>query len=297
VSRGELVEIGGSFRIPDVLSRTGARVVEVGTTNRTHLVDYERAIGPETGTMLKVHRSNFRQDGFVTEPELAELVALGRERSVAVIHDLGSGNLRPLDATRSEPSLAASLAADVDVVTMSGDKLLGGPQAGILLGKRELLDRLRRNPLARALRVDKFTIAALAATLDLLEDAEEAYRRLPVLRALGARPADLERRARDLAEALRVCPDLEVGVEAGTSEVGGGAVPAEGLATTVVTLGHRELGAVDLARELRSLPLPVIGRIANDRVRLDPRSLDPDEDSACAQAIVSRFGGMGGGGR
>ncbi len=295
VSRGELVEIGGSFRLPDVLIRTGARLVEVGTTNRTHLADYEQAIGPATGTMLKVHRSNFRQEGFVTEPTLAELVELGRRRDVPVIHDLGSGSLYPVEATRSEPSLASSLATGVDVVTLSGDKLLGGPQAGILLGKRELLDRLRRNPLARALRIDKFTIAALAATLDLLEDEAGARERLPVLRALCASPEDLERRARTLADALGACRDLAVGLAPATSEVGGGAVPAEGLTTTVVTLRHPRLSADELARELRGLPVPVIGRIANDLVQLDPRSLDPGEDEECAGTITSRFGDVGGG--
>ncbi len=295
VSRGELVEIGGSFRIPDVLSRSGARLVEVGTTNRTHLHDYENAIGPDTGALLKVHRSNFRQDGFVTEPTLEELVKLGRSHDVPVIHDLGSGNLHPVEATRSEPSLDASLATEAEIVTLSGDKLLGGPQAGILLGKSVFIDRMRRNALARALRIDKFTIAALAATLDLLEDAAEARERLPVLRALCASPDDLERRARSMAERLGECADLVVGTESATSEVGGGAVPAEGLVTTVVTLRHSELGAEELARELRALTLPVIGRIANDLVRLDPRSLDPVEDEECARAIALRFGGLGGG--
>jgi L-seryl-tRNA(Ser) seleniumtransferase len=295
VSRGELVEIGGSFRLPDVMARTGARLVEVGTTNRTHLADYERAIGPDTAILLKVHRSNFRQDGFVATPDLAELVDLARRRGVLVLHDLGSGSLHDTPATRSEPKLTESLAAGVDVVTMSGDKLLGGPQAGILLGAPEVLDRLRRNPLARALRVDKFTIAALAATLDLLEDAERARERLPVLQALCAAPESLAARADAMVRGLGGVAGLTARSVASQSEVGGGAVPAEGLPTTACALSHEGLSAEALARELRRLPTPVIGRIVDDRVLLDPRALDPSEDEECVRLIRARFGGTGGG--
>jgi len=294
VSRGELVEIGGSFRLPDVMARTGAILVEVGTTNRTHLRDYEAAITDRTAILLKVHRSNFRQDGFVSEPTLGELVELGNRRGVAVLHDLGSGLIHDTPATRSEPSLRESLAAGVDVVTLSGDKLLGGPQAGILLGKRELLDRLRRNPLARALRVDKFTIAALAATLDLLEDEARARERVPVLRSLWIPPAELAGRAEAMVRALEGCPDLHAEVASATSEVGGGAVPAEGLPTSVCALSHARMSAEELARELRALALPIIGRIAEERVLLDPRTLDHEEDEECVRQIRARFGGTGG---
>ena len=294
VSRGELVEIGGSFRLPDVMARTGAHLVEVGTTNRTHLADYERAIGPDTALLLKVHRSNFRQEGFVAEPSLAELAALGKKRGVAVLHDLGSGSLHETPATRHEPPLLDSLSAGVDVVTLSGDKLLGGPQAGILLGRRELLDRMRRNPLARALRVDKFTIAALAATLDLLEDAARARERLPVLRALCESEASLAERAGRMVHALAGVSGLAAGAVPSVSEVGGGAVPAEALPTTACALTHRELPAAELARVLRQLPTPVIGRIVDDRVLLDPRSLDPAEDDECVRLIQARFRGTGG---
>ncbi len=294
VSRGELVEIGGSFRLPDVMARTGARLVEVGTTNRTHLADYARAIGPETALLLKVHRSNFRQEGFVAEPTLAELAELGRSRGIPVLHDLGSGSLHGTPATRNEPSLPASLAAGVDVVTLSGDKLLGGPQAGILLGRAAVLDRLRRNPLARALRVDKFTIAALAATLDLLEDAGRARERLPVLRALGATAEELSARADAMVRGLARIPGLSARKVAAASEVGGGAVPGEALPTSACALTHRELTAEELARALRGLPTPVIGRIADDRVLLDPRSLDPSEDDECVGLIEARFRGTGG---
>ena len=294
VSRGELVEIGGSFRLPDVMARTGARLVEVGTTNRTHLADYERAIGPDTAVLLKVHRSNFRQEGFVAEPSLEELAALGRKRGVPVLHDLGSGSLHDTPATRHEPPLLDSLSAGVDVVTLSGDKLLGGPQAGILLGRRELLDRMRRNPLARALRVDKFTIAALAATLDLLEDAARARERLPVLRALCESEASLAERAGRMVRALADVPGLSAGTVASVSEVGGGAVPAEALPTTACALTHRELTAAEFARVLRELPTPLIGRIVEDRILLDPRSLDPAEDDECVRLIQARFRGTGG---
>lgn len=294
VSRGELVEIGGSFRLPDVMERTGAKLVEVGTTNRTHLSDYENAIGADTAVMLKVHRSNFRQDGFVAEPSIPELVKLGRDRDVLFIHDLGSGLIHDTPATRNEPSLKQSLDAGVDVVTLSGDKLLGGPQAGILLGRVDVLDRLRKNPLARALRVDKFTIAALAATLDLLEDEGRAKERVPVLRALCASSGDLEARAAAMATALDGRGPLRTEVIPGMSEVGGGAVPAEGLPTTCCALSHTEMSADELARELRGLPLPVIGRIADARILLDPRSLAPDEDEECVRQIRTRFGGTGG---
>jgi L-seryl-tRNA(Ser) seleniumtransferase len=294
VSRGELIEIGGSFRLPDVMARTGAHLVEVGTTNRTHLADYERAIGPRTGILLKVHRSNFRQDGFVTEPSLPELVELGRRHGVPVLHDLGSGSLYETGATRREPPLAESIAAGVDVVTFSGDKLLGGPQAGILLGAPEVIGRLRRNPLARALRVDKFTIAALAATLDLLEDAERARESVPTLRALEASPEELTRRAAAIVQGLARCEGLGVRAVPAWSEVGGGAAPSEDLPTTAVALRHGKLSADELAAELRALATPVIGRIVAGEVLLDPRSLDPSEDSLCARLIVDRFGPGGG---
>ncbi len=294
VSRGELVEIGGSFRLPDVLERAGAQLVEVGTTNRTTVEDYARAIGPRTAALLRVHRSNFRQEGFVAEPRLADLARLGRERGVPVVHDLGSGAFLELEATRHEPPLQASLAAGVDVVTLSGDKLLGGPQAGILLGRESTIARIRRNPLSRALRVDKCTIAALAATLDLLEDADRARTRVPTLRALAWTREDLAPRAARIAERLGACPGLRVRVTSATSEVGGGAAPAEGLATSVVALAHETLSAEDLARELRRARIPVVGRIVQDEVLLDPRTLDLEEDEECASAIVDRFGRPGG---
>lgn len=294
VSRGELVEIGGSFRLPDVLARAGAKLVEVGTTNRTTIEDYARAVGPQTAALLRVHRSNFRIEGFTDEPTLSELARLGAEREIPFVHDLGSGAMYDLPAAPHEPRLRESLDAGVDVVTFSGDKLLGGPQAGILLGKVEMIARLRRNPLARALRVDKCTIAALAATLDLLEDANRARTRVPTLRALAWTREDLAPRATRIAEALGGCPELRIRVTSAMSEVGGGAAPAEGLATAVVALAHSSLSAEDLARELRRVRIPIVGRIVQDEVLLDPRTLDPQEDEECVHAIVDRFGRLGG---
>ncbi len=294
VSRGELVEIGGSFRLPDVMARTGARLVEVGTTNRTTVEDYERAICPETAVLLKVHRSNFRQVGFVSEPPLRDLVVLGERRGLPVIHDLGSGALHETEPTRREPSLKDSLAAGVTLVTMSGDKLLGGPQAGIILGRREIVGRLKKNPLARALRVDKFTVAALAATLDLLEDGDWARKRVPTLRALSLTTAELQSRARVVAAALQERTTLGVRVVSSASEVGGGAVPGEDLPTSAVALAHETLSADALARELRRLRVPVVGRIVGGEVLLDPRSLAPEEDEECVELLVEKFGRRGG---
>jgi L-seryl-tRNA(Ser) seleniumtransferase len=290
VSRGELVEIGGSFRLPDVLSRAGAILVEVGTTNRTRIEDYARAIGPKTAALLRVHRSNFRQEGFVEEPSLHDLTALGKERGIPVIHDLGSGSLHELEATRKEPGLRESLDAGAELVTFSGDKLLGGPQAGIIVGASLWVGRLRKNPLARALRVDKFTIAALAATLDLLEDPDRARTAVPTLRALSWTRRDLAPRATQIAKAIGVCSSLRVRVLTAQSEVGGGAAPAEELATTVVALAHESLSAEELARELRRAAVPIVGRIVQDELVLDPRTLDPEEDEECARAIIDRFG-------
>jgi L-seryl-tRNA(Ser) seleniumtransferase len=297
VSRGELVEIGGSFRLPDVMERTGAKLREVGTTNRTHLEDYERAIGPETALIVKVHRSNFRLSGFVKEPSLEELVDLGRRTGCAVLHDLGSGSFHELPATAEEPSLSASLAAGVDLLTFSGDKLLGGPQAGIILGRQDLVERLRRSPLARALRVDKFTIAALAATLDLLEDPLRARTGVPVLRALSAAPEELAARAQAMARSLGGAAGLRVRTMESSSEVGGGALPGRELPTTVVAISHERVPAEELARELRGAATPVIARIEGGEVLLDPRSLDPSEDDECARVITERARVLGGGGR
>lgn len=294
VSRGELVEIGGSFRLPDVLARAGAILVEVGTTNRTTVDDYARAINPRTAALLRVHRSNFRQDGFVHEPPIAELAGLARDRGTPLIHDLGSGSWIPLTATRFEPSLSESLDAKVDLLTLSGDKLLGGPQAGIVLGRTDLVERTRRNPLSRALRLDKCTIAALAATLDLLEDAGWARSRIPTLRQLAVTPSELSARATRMAEALSGVSSLRVRIAIASSEVGGGAAPGEAMETSCVALKHETLSAEDLAREFRRTPVPLVGRIVQSEVFLDPRTLEAHEDDECVRMLVERFGRPGG---
>src|SRR5690606_27976033 len=249
--RGELVEIGDSFRVSEIMERSGARLVEVGATNRTHRRDYEAALSPTTAVLLKVHRSNFRTSGFTSEVPLHGLAPLGRAPGTPVLDDLGSGLL--VDGRSfglpAEPTPSDALRAGADLVTMSGDKLLGGPQAGIVLGRRELIARLRRNPLCRALRVDKLTLAALEATLALYRDPERARREIPTLRMLALEPAELVARARALAERLREA-GVRAATVAGESAVGGGAYPDAALPTTLVAL-EAETPADDVARRLR----------------------------------------------
>lgn len=283
VSRGELVEIGGSFRIPDIMRRGGARLVEVGTTNRTHLADYASAITRETGAIIKVHRSNFSITGFTAEVPAAELSALGKEKGVPLVHDLGSGLLIPLDefGLRDEPTAADALRDGADVVTLSGDKLLGGPQAGIMLGGAGVIEKLRTNPLARALRVDKLTIAALGATLALYRDRSTALREIPVLAMLTASPAALKSRADSVAAALRA-RRVRCDVVPSESSVGGGSFPTAVLPSFAVALD----GIADLLEKtLRAGEPPVIGRIRDGRMLLDVRSVLPREDDALVNSV------------
>jgi L-seryl-tRNA(Ser) seleniumtransferase len=289
VSRGELVEIGGSFRVPEILREAGVRLVEVGTTNRTHLRDYEAALGPETGALLKVHRSNFELRGFVAEVELPALAALGRQRGVPVIEDLGSATLVDLRAHGLPPEsfAPARLASGVDLVCFSGDKLLGGPQAGLVLGRAEAVRALRKSPLARALRLDKLSLAALDATLRLLLAGRAAE--LPTLRML-LEPAPVER-AEALAGRLRKSAPrgLEVAAVATRAPVGGGSLPGFELPSAAVALSA-PLGAEALARALRAAAVPVIARVAEGRVLLDARTLLPgDEDDIEAALAALRF--------
>ena len=274
VSRGQLVEIGGSFRIPDVMARSGAQLVEVGATNRTHLADYEAAIGPETAMLLKVHCSNYRIIGFTGEVPLQDLVELGRSHDLPVMEDLGSGCL--IDLSRfglmKEPTVQETIAAGADLVTFSGDKLLGGPQAGILTGRSDLIAKIKKHPLARAVRADKLCLAALSATLaHYLKD--EAEREIPIWRFLAQTPEQLERRASAWAAALGRGEVLE-----GKSTVGGGSLPEETLPTRLFALNVRQPNAA-LAR-LRQADPPVIAYIENDYVLLDPRTvlLEQEED-------------------
>ena len=286
VSRGELVEIGGSFRIPEVLRKGGARLREVGTTNRTRLADYRAALSPETALVLRVHPSNFRIVGFTEAPSLEELAGLAREAGVPLVLDQGSGLLDPLPGpAHLEPTVAAGLRAGADVVAFSGDKLLGGPQAGLLAGRRGPLAAMRHNPLYRALRVDKMTLAALDAVL-LEYEAGAAPLRVPVRRMLAEDAAALRARARAFALALgEAAPGLEVEVREGESAVGGGAAPTVGVPTSLVALAHPLAGAFRLAARLREGYPPVVARVAEDRVLLDLRTVEPSDEPALLAAV------------
>jgi L-seryl-tRNA(Ser) seleniumtransferase len=289
VSRGELVEIGGSFRLPDVMRVTGARLVEVGTTNRTRVADYAEAITPRTALLLKVHTSNFRVVGFTESATTTELAALARERGLPLAEDLGSGAL--LDTRGGgldhEPTVAEALAAGVDLVCFSGDKLLGGPQAGIVAGRPELVARLRKSPLYRALRPDKLTLAALQATLAryLAGDAE---RELPLWRMLRMTPEATRARAGAWSAALGVEGAEVVPVE---SPVGGGSLPGQVLPGFGLALpGRPRLSAATLAQRLRGGDPPVVARVAGDRVILDPRTVPPESDGELLQALRGAIG-------
>lgn len=298
VSRGELVEIGGSFRIPEVMAKSGAFLKEVGATNRTHLRDYELAIGPQTGALLKVHTSNYRIIGFHKEVSLKELVELGKSFALPVIEDLGSGNLYNFspEVGLREPTVQRVLSSGVSVVSFSGDKLLGGPQAGIILGKKEYIEKIKKNPLNRALRIDKMTLAALEATLRLYKDPELAREKIPTLRAISIQANTLQSKARRLAQLLRreLSPDFQVSVKKDNSRVGGGASPELDLPTYLVQL--RPVAGLSL-EELRNLLLktdpPVVGRIEGDAFCLDPRTLGKGDGPLLVSALqqaVALFG-------
>jgi L-seryl-tRNA(Ser) seleniumtransferase len=293
VSRGELVEIGGSFRIPDVLRKGGARLREVGTTNRTRLADFEAALSPEAGMILKVHPSNFRIVGFTEQPGVPELAELARTAGIPLVEDQGSGLLEPLPgALASEPTAFQALQGGADVVTFSGDKLLGGPQAGLAAGRRAFVEPMRRNPLYRALRVDKMTLAALDATL-LEHESGRARERVPVLRMVHAPLWELRARAGAFARALAAAaPALRPVLVESESAVGGGAAPTIGVPTAAVALDPGPAGADRLATALRRGSPPVVVRVAEDRVLVDLRTVRPDEEEtllvALAQAARAR---------
>ncbi len=294
VSRGELIEIGGSFRMPDVMAASGCRLVEVGTTNKTYLADYEAALTPETALLVKVHRSNFSMRGFVHEVGPADLAALGRRAGVPVLYDMGSGAFADLTVRGlpPEPTVQAAVASGVDVVTFSGDKLLGGPQAGLLVGREAAIARIRAHPLARAVRLDKLGLAALEATLRVYRDPEAAWEEIPVLRMLGRQPEVLERAARDLT--ARLVPLLgdaaAVEVRPTISEMGGGALPGVELPSWAVALRPQTDTVETWDRRLRRHRPPVFARIADDRLLLDLRTLDPEDMVPLAEALATAAG-------
>jgi L-seryl-tRNA(Ser) seleniumtransferase len=278
VSRGELIEIGDGFRIPEVLARSGARLVEVGTTNRTRAADYEGAIGPETALLLRVHQSNFRVVGFAEQPSTAELAAVARRHDLPLVDDLGSGVLRNTVLLADEPAARDSLAAGADLVCFSGDKLLGGPQTGVVVGRAELIERLRRHPLQRALRADKLTLAALEGTLGLYLEPERALREIPVLRML-MEPAEAVR-----ARAERLAALAGGTVEETVARVGGGALPLAELPSYACALEE------ELAAPLRGGEPPVVGVVRDGRCLLDCRTLADDEIDEAAAAVMHARG-------
>jgi L-seryl-tRNA(Ser) seleniumtransferase len=282
VSRGELVEIGGAFRIPDVMARSGARLHEVGTTNRTHPADYTRAINPETALLMKVHPSNYRIIGFTSDVSLEALAVIGETHRIPVIEDLGSGALIDLSAhgIAREPLVAERIEAGAALVTFSGDKLLGGPQAGLIAGRRDLIELIRRNPLRRALRCDKLTLAALGATLRLYLRSNDLTAELPTLRMLSLTVGELERRAEVAREILasRLGDNFTIEVVVSSAEIGSGALPAEPIESRALCVTNPMMGADAIAAMLRQARPPVIGRIKDGAVYLDMRTI---EDPQC----------------
>jgi len=290
VSRGELVEIGGSFRVPDVMAKSGARLREVGTTNRTRLSDYEKAITESTRLLLRVHRSNFAMIGFTEQPASHDLVELGRSRGIPVMEDLGNGLLVNLASAgiQGEYGLHESLAAGVDVICVSGDKLLGGPQAGIIAGRRELIKRIRSNPLFRALRVDKLTYGALEATL--LAYVKQGYAGIPTLRMIYTTPAEIRGRAESLLKRLESIRGARAEVIEGASVIGGGTAPTTTLSTFLVAIASEQHSPEELLRRLRSQAPPVIARIEDDRIVLDLRTVFHEDEDALVTALRSALG-------
>jgi L-seryl-tRNA(Ser) seleniumtransferase len=290
VSRGELVEIGGSFRIPDVMRKGQAILREVGTTNRTRVEDYAKAIGQRTGLLLKVHTSNYRIVGFTHEASLQELVDLGRRQGIPVMVDQGGGNLLEVSQAgiRGEPSVAQLLSEGADLVSFSADKLLGGPQAGILVGREEMVRRLRDNPLSRALRVDKLTYAALEATLQAYVTGR-AWSEIPVLRMMGESPQRLQERGAALADriARERSGAMSARLLAGASVIGGGAAPLEELPTWLVAVSCAGRSAADLERSLRAGTPPVVARIQDDTLVLDLRTVFPEQEEALSRAVAA----------
>ncbi len=290
VSRGELVEIGGSFRIPEVMSKSGAILKEVGTTNRTHLYDYERAIGPDTALLLKVHTSNYKILGFTSEVSLEELVSLGRRYNLLVVIDLGSGLLLDLSAwgLRDEPTVKGALQAGADVVTFSGDKLLGGPQAGIILGRKDLIELIRKNPLSRALRVDKLTLSALEGTLLTYLDEKRAFEEIPHLRMITSSLQELKKRALKFKRLITrmTPPGLKVQIVQERSKIGGGSFPLSELPSWALAIRHDHIEVEKIEKKLRQWNPPIIVRISEGYLLMDMRTLFEEDLPIIAEALA-----------
>src|SRR5579862_909403 len=288
VSRGQLVEIGGSFRVPDVMRESGCKLIEVGTTNRTYVRDYDAAITPDTAALLVVHTSNFRIIGFTEEPPLADLAALARKRNLPLIHDIGSGALLPDLAAelKEEPVVKKSLDDGADVVLFSADKILGGPQGGIAAGRKELIEKMRRHPLYRAFRVDKTTLRALETTLRLYLDSERRVREIPTLKMLRKPLAEIDAEAHALAARLAAAlPGLHAECLDDSSRLGSGSLPERNIPTRVIALRHAKFSADELAARLRAHTPPIFTRIQDERVLLDPRTLQAGEGEEIVAAV------------
>jgi len=289
VSRGQLVEIGGSFRIPDIMKRSGAKLIEIGATNRTHYEDYQAAITQETGLLLRVHCSNYRIIGFTSEVASADLVQLGKAHDIPVMEDLGSGCLVDLSrfGLAKEPTVQEVVASGMDIVTFSGDKLLGGPQAGIIIGKKKYIDQIKKNPLNRALRIDKLTLASLESVLRLYLDESQALREIPTLAMITASEETVQKRARILFEKCMVLmtEQCAFAMVRSSSRVGGGALPEQNVASWTVTVQPTSLRIGLLEKRLRQAPLPVIGRIEEDRLLLDMRTVADDEIDPLVESL------------
>lgn len=290
VSRGELIEIGGSFRIPEVMEQSGASLVEVGTTNKTHLWDFENAINENTGALLKVHTSNYRVLGFTSNVDSSELFELKEKYNIPLIDDLGSGVLVDLSkyGIEYEPTVQESLKKGVDIVTFSGDKLLGGPQVGIIVGKREYIEKMKRNPLTRAFRVDKFTISALEATLRYYLDEGVAAKEIPTLAMLSMSKDEIERKAIELkSKIIDIIKDdnFKIDIEDNFSEVGGGSLPLEKLPTKCIVLTIENLSTQEFENNLRKFNIPIITRLYKDRIYMDLRTIKEEEYNIVVEGL------------
>ncbi|HOW23322.1 MAG TPA: L-seryl-tRNA(Sec) selenium transferase [Sedimentibacter sp.] len=291
VSRGELVEIGGSFRVPDVMKQSGAKLVEVGTTNKTRLSDYEERISSETAALLKVHTSNYRIVGFTESVSIEDLSALGRKYNLPVIEDIGSGVLTDLTkfGLTYEPTVQHSIKAGVDIICFSGDKLLGGPQAGIIAGKKQYIDKIKKHPLNRAVRIDKFTAALLESVFHDYIDEEKALKNVPVLKMMKMNAEDIRLRAETLAQRLREIRELAISVGECYSQIGGGALPLEKIRSYAVCIKPETMSCAGFERKLRNLEVPIIGRVVNDTFLIDLRTVLEGEDPVIYKGIKSLF--------